>query len=418
MPFNQTPERAFQQVAAGMDFDAFDMFTDSTYFDDDMLPSADVPIPSIECTNDLPSNFFDSAFDLGLDNEGIHADMSVWPVGELLECGDDLPAGPVDLPSSPPGLTEVRSVPSSPPSSGAIEALWRPLLGSNPIKAALLDPLTPSRAPVKPRAPKAKTSVSAKVAPKPKVTKVKKPAKPAKAHKRTVSAPSGAPRSVQTLYTLPWSQLSQEEKGLLLLPLLQGIDPNTGDKINEAGSLLPPPSFEMVADDVFGTGDNGANFMDRSSPLPSSSPTATSTIDLTGDEHPVSDADAAVYRACQAFNIQHEAQKKKNAMSAVPEFNFDIPDFQFDESNWDIYDGFMPAVQGFGGHCGNGVVDSFVQQATTTSDNGNTGYASHVPDMVGTGLVQMPVPSGDYGRKRQQEALDRNAMLRAAGRRR
>jgi hypothetical protein len=391
MSSSQTPEHAF------------DMFTDSTYFDEDILPTADVPLPSIECTEDLPANFFDSAFDIGFDDENLHSDMSVWPADGLLECDDDRPADLVDLTSSPP-------------SPGTIETLWRPLIGSDTINIALPDTPTPSRAPAKHRAPKAKTSMSVKTTQKPRVTKAKKITKPEKAHKRTVSAPSSGPRSVQTLYTLPWSHISQEEKGLLLLPLLQGIDPNTGENIGEAGSLLPPPSFEMVTDDVFGTGDDGTNFMDKPSPLSTSS-SATTSIDLTGDDLDLSDKDIAVFRACQAFNIQHEAQKK-NALPTISDFSFDIPNFEFDETNWDIFDNFMPATQGLGGPTSNGVVGNSIRKVTTANDNGNTGSALKLPDIMGTGLGQMPVPSGDYGRKRQQEALGRNAMLRAAGRRR
>jgi hypothetical protein len=391
MSSSQTPEHAF------------DMFTDSTYFDEDILLTADVPLPSIECTEDLPANFFDSAFDIGFDDENLHSDMSVWPADGLLECDDDRPADLVDLTSSPP-------------SPGTIETLWRPLIGSDTINIALPDTPTPSRAPAKHRAPKAKTSMSVKTTQKPRVTKAKKITKPEKAHKRTVSAPSSGPRSVQTLYTLPWSHLSQEEKGLLLLPLLQGIDPNTGENIGEAGSLLPPPSFEMVTDDVFGTGDDGTNFMDKPSPLSTSS-SATTSIDLTGDDLDLSDKDIAVFRACQAFNIQHEAQKK-NALPTISDFSFDIPNFEFDETNWDIFDNFMPATQGLGGPTSNGVVGNSIRKVTTANDNGNTGSALKLPDIMGTGLGQMPVPSGDYGRKRQQEALGRNAMLRAAGRRR
>jgi hypothetical protein len=399
MSSSQTPEHAF------------DMFTDSTYFDDDILPSADVPLTSIECAEDISADFFDSAFEIGFDNENLHSDMSVWPADGLLECSDDLT-------SSPPRVADLVPTPSSSTSSGTIENLWRPLIGSDTINVALPDTPTPSRAPAKHRAPKAKTSMAVKTTQKPSVTKTKKITKPGKAHKRTVSAPSSEPRSVQTLYTLPWSHLSQEEKGLLLLPLLQGIDPNTGEKIGEAGSLLPPPSFEMVTDDVFGTGDDGTNFMDKPSPLSTSSSAATTTtIDLTGDDYDLSDKDIAVFRVCQAFNIQHEAQKK-SALPTVSDFNFDMPDFEFDEINWDIFDNFMPTTQGLCGPTTSGIVGNSIRKVTTVNDNGNTGRASNLPGMMSTGLGQMPVPSGEYGRKRQQEALGRNAMLRAAGRRR
>ncbi|CAI9627583.1 hypothetical protein GT037_009179 [Alternaria burnsii] len=389
---------------------AFDMFTDSTYFDEDTLLSADVPLPSIECTEDLSADLFDSAFEIGFDNESLHSDMSVWPVDGLLECSDDLT-------SSPSRVADLVPNSSSPTSSGTIENLWRPLIVSDTINVAFPDTPTPSRAPAKHRAPKAKTSMAVKTTQKPSVTKAKKITKPGKAHKRTVSAPSSEPRSVQTLYTLPWSHLSQEEKGLLLLPLLQGIDPNTGEKIGEAGSLLPPPSFEMVTDDVFGTGDDGTNFMDNPSPLSTSSSAATTTVDLTGDDLDLSDKDIAMFRACQAFNIQHEAQKKI-ALPTLSDFNFDMPDFEFDETNWDIFDNFMAATQGIGGPTSSDVIGNSIRKVTTVNDDGNTGRASNLPEMTSTGLGQMPVPSGDYGRKRQQEALGRNAMLRAAGRRR
>ncbi|KAG9195850.1 hypothetical protein G6011_00971 [Alternaria panax] len=418
MSSNQTSEHAFQQVAVDMDFSDFDMFTDSTYFDHDSLLSADVALPSIEYTHDLPANFFDSAFEASFHIEGLHTDMSVWPAGYPLGCADDFPAGPVELVSLSPEVTDVLTAPLSSHSSGAIEALWRPLVGLNPAKVAMPDPPTPTLAPFKRRGSKAKTLVSIKATPKPKVTKIKKTAKPAKSHNRTVSAPSGAPRSVQALYKLPWSHLTQEEKGILLLPLLQGIDPTTGRKIGEAGSLLPPPTFEMVANDIFGTGDDGAMFMETPTPLYTSSPAATTTIDLTGDNVDVSDTDAAVFRACQAFNIQHDLEKKKSSLSTVPGFNFGIPDFTFEETNWDVFADFLPAEQGLGGSCCKGALGNSIEEPTTTIENGNVGGASHVPKMAGSGLGQMPTPSGDYGRKRQQEALQRNVMLRAAGRRR
>jgi hypothetical protein len=171
MSSSQTPEHAF------------DMFTDSTYFDDDILPSADVPLTSIECAEDLSADFFDSAFEIGFDNENLHSDMSVWPADGLLECSDDLT-------SSPPRVADLVPTPSSSTSSGTIENLWRPLIGSDTINVALPDTPTPSRAPAKHRAPKAKTSMAVKTTQKPSVTKTKKITKPGKAHKRTVSAPS------------------------------------------------------------------------------------------------------------------------------------------------------------------------------------------------------------------------------------
>jgi hypothetical protein len=330
---------------------------------------------------------------------------------------------------------------------------------------------------------------------------------------------------VQELYNLPWSHLSQEEKGCLLLPLLQGIDPNTGIKIGEPGTLLPPPEFEMIGEDIFGTGDSGAKFMGTSTPkqkrkvtpLTTSSPTAMTTqsgqspnnngassasyvpnmigetssntnnpidlagdaitfnddafnlfdgannnhIDLTSQNSParniddedaarfrarmeankkqpmmaqptvsdftfdhadtsqnntsniamadMDDIDAAVFRSCQEFNRQHDLMTQSAAS--------DMPDFSFDESNFDIYAGFKPAGQGLGGPCGNGFIGDSVQKNNPASGNIVNALAN-AHAMVGGELGQMPTPSGEYGRKRQQEALKRNAMLRAAGRRR
>jgi hypothetical protein len=347
---------------------------------------------------------------------------------------------------------------------------------------------------------KPKPAVAAKVAPKPKVNKVVKTRKPAASQKRTTSAPSGPPRSVQELYNLPWSHLSQEEKGCLLLPLLQGIDPNTGIKIGEPGTLLPPPEFEIIGEDIFGTGDSGAKFMGILTPkqkrkvtsLTTSSPTAMTTqsgqspnnngassasyvpdmigetsfntnnpIDLTGQKNPtrniddedaarfrarmeankkqpmmaqptvydftfdhvdtsqnntsniamddMDDIDAAVFRSCQAFNRQHDLMTQFAAS--------DMPDFSFDEPNFDIYAGFKPAGQGLGGPCGNGFIGDSVQKNNLPSSNVVNALAN-ANAMVDGELGQMPTPSGEYGRKRQQEALKRNAMLCAAGRRR
>jgi hypothetical protein len=282
-------------------------------------------------------------------------------------------------------------------------------------KKALPKPVAPARAPAKPRAPKSKPSVSSKATPKAKVSKAVKTKKPAKAHKRTVSAPSGAPRSVQELYNLPWSHLSQEEKGRLLLPLLQGLDPNTGTKIGEAGSLLPPPHFDMVREDVFGTGDDGANFLPQVPTPQTSSPAANTTSDISAEG-------VAVFTACTEFNKQFDMQKKQPSPlhfnTDLPDFNFDMPDFQFDPSDFDCLAGFQPAGQGLGGPCGNGVIGAPVQKPTSSSNNVNANTGINGSGMIGGDFGQMPTPSGDYGRKRQQEALKLNAMRQAAGRRR
>jgi hypothetical protein len=407
MSTGQTTERAFEQFVGNIELSAFDMFTNDAYFVDENASSCDLPLPSVECGDDLPGNFFDSAIDVGLDIEGLHNDMSVWPVGDLLGCAEHLSTGPVEITSSSPQHTEVLPTPVPSPPSGLIEALWRPFMGSSPVEKVFPEFSTPSRAPAKARAHKAQPAVKAKASPKPKVSKVVKTTKPARTHKRTTSAPFGVPRRVQELYNLPWSHLSQEEKGLLLLPLLQGIDPNTGAKIDEAGSILPPPQFEMVREDVFGTGDDGANLIEKHYTPKTSSPAAIITRDIDTE-------DAAVFRTCNEFNKQFDLKKKQ---SGLPDFGFDIPNFQFDETNFDMFDNFMPADQGLGGPYGNGVIGAPVQKPTF-STNVNSNTKGNGDGVIGGDIGQMPTPSGEYGRKRQQEALKRNAMLRGADRRR
>jgi hypothetical protein len=101
------------------------------------------------------------------------------------------------------------------------------------------------RAPCKPAAPKGKPGA--------RVTKSKAKATP---HKRTTSTP--VERTLRELYNLPWMELTHPEKARLLLPLLQGIDPNTSLHTGVAGSLAaPPPDYEFIGADMTGMGGNG-----------------------------------------------------------------------------------------------------------------------------------------------------------------
>ncbi|KAI4640638.1 hypothetical protein J4E93_008228 [Alternaria ventricosa] len=323
-------------MSNNMDFDF------SAFCNDDFLK--DIPLPSVETSGDDVALNFDYGFNAG----EFAADMSFGPAG-----GDFL--GEVrhiqDADSSTCALrraTENLAASSLPAAPGPIEAMWAPLMNPAP-------PVTPAKktkAPAKPRETKPKAPPKPKVvkvkappkprapkAPKEKAAKVTKPKKPAKAHKRTVSAPSGPVRCVGELYHLPWSQLSQEEKGRLLLPLLQGIDPSTGIKIGEPGALLPPPDFEMIGEDVFGTGDSGAKLMGTSTSSPEtqrnsltitpSSPTAFLSSPATAITTRDSDAeDAAKYRALMA------AQKAQMSTTSSPMSNSNVNNV--DINNFDI----------------------------------------------------------------------------------
>lgn len=452
-----------------MDFD-FNMFCD----DDFLLQDCDIPLPSVETSGDDVALNFNYNFNA----QDITADMSFGLSGrDLLGDAGDL-QGAESATCALLKATENLPASNLPAAPGPIEAMWAPLM--NPTPAT---PEKKNKAPAKPRKPrvsKPKAAPKVKAPPKPKVpkvpkapkekaTKVTKSKKPARAHKRTVSAPSGPLRCVGELYHLPWSQLTQEEKGRLLLPLLQGIDPSTGIKIGEPGSLLPPPDFEMIGEDVFGTGDSGDKLMGTSTSPPetqrncvtitpssptkflSSPATATSTRDIDAE-------DAAKYRALMAaqkaqvppanpamsnakinnaykplgndfVNMDYCLNRNTNTAASdfqlsVPELQFDLPEFNLPEFNFT--NTFRPASQGIGGPYDNGVIGDSApapaaQQPTPpVNDNNNLADATALLNARRTGnfIGQIPTPSSDYGRIRQQEALKRNAMLQAAGRRR
>ncbi|KAI4704886.1 hypothetical protein J4E89_009471 [Alternaria sp. Ai002NY15] len=461
-------------MSDNMDFD-FSMFCN-----DDFLK--DIPLPSVETSGDDVALNFDYGFNAG----EFAGDMSFGlPGGDLLSHARHLQGA--ELASSTlPKAIETLPASTLPAVPGPIEAMWTPLM--NPAPPAT--PAKKTKAPAKPRATKPKAPPKPKVvkvkappkprAPKPpkeKAAKVTKPKKPAKAHKRTVSAPSGPIRCVGELYHLPWSQLSQEEKGRLLLPLLQGIDPSTGIKIGEPGTLLPPPDFEMIGEDLFGTGDSGAKLMGTSTASPEtqrnsltitpSSPTAFLSSPATAITTRDSDAeDAAKYRALMAaqkaqmsttsspmsnsdinnidIDINNTVQSfgndavnmnyclNKDTSSFASDFQLDLPDFQLDLSEFEFNLGDMshPAYQGLnsgrglGGPCGNGVIGDpapaaapAVQPVSPVNNNLDLSDAAAMLN-ARRGIGQTPTPASDYGRLRQMEALKRNAELQAAGRRR
>ncbi|KAH8733231.1 hypothetical protein GQ44DRAFT_721437 [Phaeosphaeriaceae sp. PMI808] len=80
--------------------------------------------------------------------------------------------------------------------------------------------------------------------------------KPRKAAARRSPTKATKQRSVKELYAAKWGTLTQEEKSCLLLPLLEGIDPATGEKWAEAGSMAQEEQAagQTAFQDVIGTG--------------------------------------------------------------------------------------------------------------------------------------------------------------------
>jgi hypothetical protein len=384
------------------------IFYDDSFFDFNSASSDSAP-PAVESLDDLPSSFMEnSSFDdlqqpHLLDNStsqssffdsfasddtfsSFHSDMSVWPTESPnreptdahREWSSSPPTRTSDIfmadPSTPASqvsqITESpRTTPSMPP-MGPIEAFWRPIMGSSPQNTM------PFRTPQRKKLPQlARTHTS----PKPKVTKVTKKAVP---KKRTTLTQETGERSIKDLYSSTWESLTQEEKGRLLLPLLQGIDPNTGKKITKAGTLLPPPNYTYV----------GANFVTNQTtslggqPTPSDFyPAPSQYAGYTSVASPqINDTTDVNLEAVEAFN-----RRGMSALDTTLSTSFD----SFDSfSTTDTSDLAANTIdQGLGGPCGNGIIGD---------------------------AIHMPTPPAVYGSTRQQEALDRNAMLRAQGRRR
>jgi hypothetical protein len=122
-------------------------------------------------------------------------------------------------------------------------------------KTAKKSPAKP-RAPKKPKEPKEKKPRSP---PKPKtaasatkVTKKTKTSSTSAPHQRTVSAPSPNDRTLKELYNASFLSLTQDEKTRLVLPLFQGVDPNTGLHVASPGTLASQePDFEAIGADEF-----------------------------------------------------------------------------------------------------------------------------------------------------------------------
>ncbi|KAK1915182.1 hypothetical protein P3342_002989 [Pyrenophora teres f. teres] len=196
-----------------------------------------------------PSDFDMSAFfeDAYFENTGI--DMSESPT----DMGVGQPGGIQGGDWAPPPTSQGPQYRAAGAGAGGPALSFSQILSQG--TEVLPAPATSQAAPAiaskkagKPRATRAKEpkKITAKVTkPKKTSTKVTKPKK---------KATKVMERTIAELFNLRWSDLKMVEKHKLLLPLLSGIDPNTGAKIGTAGALLPPPDFEAIGKDLFNTG--------------------------------------------------------------------------------------------------------------------------------------------------------------------
>jgi hypothetical protein len=146
--------------------------------------------------------------------------------------------------SSPAAMASINPTPTTPPSAKKTRAK---VAGG-------------AKAPPKPHAPRKPSPSKAKP-----IGRVAKPTKAKAApHNRTTSSP--VERSIAELFNAPFLSLSHAERARLMLPLLQGVDPNTGLKAGVAGSMVPPPDFEYIGAHRSG-GDVFAN-LDFTLPAP------------------------------------------------------------------------------------------------------------------------------------------------------
>ena len=234
MSRQENPQRELEVPGDDMGAHLGDTFAEDAFFDYDAAASSSVFTDG----GDPANNYFDmSAWstDMGTGQPG-GIQGGDWAPLPTSQAPDYLSAAATSLGLSALQSTEV--LPASPP----------PEL-SAPAVAAVA-----AKKPCKPRAarePKKKAS------PKPTVAKVAKATK--KATKKTSGhrappTPTNSERTILELYNSRWSGLAMGEKHRLLLPLLSGVDPNTGVKIGAAGAFLPPPDFESIGKDLFNSG--------------------------------------------------------------------------------------------------------------------------------------------------------------------
>ncbi|RAR14328.1 hypothetical protein DDE83_002278 [Stemphylium lycopersici] len=433
------PQKQFESFGDDIDFSTFEKFANDCFFDFNDA-SCDSAFSSVELSGKIPTTttkdvsqvdmeqpdgfqggFFDSAFasDDTLDN--LQSDMSVWPTGIFtkqpggiqggdwpslpnLQAPGILPAGPTT--SASPAAQHSEVLPATPlgQSIGPIEALWRPVIGFSPPTKAPPRPTRP-RAPPKLKASKTKAAAVLKPTPKSKVTKATKKKKNPAANKRTSSVQESCERSMQELYNAAWDTFSKGEKERLLLPLLQGIDPRTGEKTAEAGSILAPVDFAAIGADVLG------NYHQTSSP-------AAGTTSR-GDSSSPNNADYDAIAADYSPPTSNQTTMNDSDLEAMGTASINETSQDEDFSNH-----MLAALKAFNSCDGTTVPTSssyvdFSQGLNNVSADANSNVDANTT--IGRGLggpVQMPAPPSIYGCIRQQEALERNAMLRAQGRRR
>jgi hypothetical protein len=145
--------------------------------------------------------------------------------------------------SSPAAMVPMNPTPTTPPSAKKTRAK---VTGG-------------AKAPAKPCAPRKPSPAKKPTGRVTKTTKAK-----AAPHSRTSSSP--VERTLAELYNSPFMSLSHGERARLMLPLLQGVDPNTGLKTGIAGSMAPPPDWEFIGGDL--SGGNAFANLDFTLPAP------------------------------------------------------------------------------------------------------------------------------------------------------
>ncbi|EUC44110.1 hypothetical protein COCMIDRAFT_38005 [Bipolaris oryzae ATCC 44560] len=394
-----TSQHFFQSLSADETLESSSL-TEDIFFDFNGAACNGNP-PIVDSSDDLPLSFAEEVFCGDLEElpplepsmsqnsffdsfasedtfSSFQSDMSLWtaeapceePVGAQCDWPSSPPTQTSDLPVVDSGVTtppvsqaiEPARVQSPGRPMGAIEAFWGPILSSSPQKSAL----TPSTK--KEPLPKIKAT---------KVIKQKTTPKKKTPKKRTTPTQRSADRSIKDLYNSTWASLSDEEKGHLLLPLLQGIDPNTGKKIAEAGALLPPPDYEIIGAnthlDIPQSSCSNANTL-SSSPPATTAQVSDSVVEVP--EYLPYITDRTSLENINLYIIAAFNRGDVGVTDATGDFDIDITG---------------TVGKGLGGPCGNGIIG---------------------------GPIEMPAHPSVYGSARQQEALERNAMLHAQGRRR
>jgi hypothetical protein len=235
-------------------------------FNDSEMPfSFDQPSSDPVINNAMAKIYHNSSFEefAAFDNDffgndpifdNLAADMAFLPSsrtdGEMILPATSTPPppmGPIEtlwssptLPVHPSGVPEMSDFDLPVP-------IWRELgyppdfifPTTTPSPAAIPSPpvviVAKKKAAPKPRAPRKPAAPKVKAA---KVSKTKA--------KTTTTVPAVRERTLQELYNVQFMSLTSAEKAMVLLPLLQGVDPNTGLKMGVAGTMSAPADYEAV----------------------------------------------------------------------------------------------------------------------------------------------------------------------------